>query len=57
MKIFSSITTILILIVAIWLYLNRELCGEHPWWIVLVLGLINLGVFLILIFNKRFNKK
>jgi len=50
MKIVFGITTFLILVAAVWLYLNRELCGQYPWWIALICVLMTVIAYLFLLF-------
>jgi hypothetical protein len=53
-KILLSIFSAVLLVVAGWLYFTKnEACADQPWWLVLVLGVLNLALVLYLVLAKK----
>jgi|GEM_PF-961064 len=54
-KILIMIMSVVFVIIAAWLYFSRDFtCENQSWWIVLVLGLLNIALTIIL-FTRRQN--
>jgi len=52
MKLISIILSTIAMAVALYVYLTRPECQEDYWWVVLLLGIINLLFIVLLLFSK-----